>query len=76
MKYTYHKIARNIIFSLIILFLISSCGENSSPEGRMTNKMEELHQEMIDSLMQQNRAVLDSLRNIRTELNELKRAVK
>jgi len=76
MKHTPLKIALKIIYGLTILFLVSACGENSSPEGRMINKMEALQKEMIDSLKQQNSAVLDSIRNIRTELNELKQQIK
>ena len=59
--------------TLLILFfsLLTGCGPNSSPEGRMTLKLEQ-QQEVIDSLKQQNRAILDSLSRIRQDLQELK----
>jgi hypothetical protein len=58
---------------LLILFLLSliSCGKNSSPEGRMTSKLEEIRQE-VSSLRQQNQAILDSISAIRSELNMIK----
>ena len=55
---------------------MSSCDRSSSPEGRMSIKIESLQKQMIDSLAQQNRAILDSLSKIRTELNELKQGKK
>jgi hypothetical protein len=48
-----------------------ACGENSSPEGRMRIKLEDLHKEMIDSLQKQNEAILDSLSKIREDLRRL-----
>ena len=59
--------------TLLILFfsLLAGCGPNASPEGRMTLKLEQ-QQEVIDSLKQQNRAILDSLSRIRQDLQELK----
>ncbi|HWR94439.1 MAG TPA: hypothetical protein VN192_04490 [Flavobacterium sp.] len=58
---------------IMILFIsLISCDRNSSPEGRMQLKMEELQKSMIDSLKQQNKAILDSLSNIRKELKEIK----
>jgi hypothetical protein len=64
--------AKNIFCICLAIVLISSCGRDSSPEGRMSIKLEELHKEMIDSLKQQNRAILDSIGKIREELNALK----
>ena len=61
---------------LIIIFLMSSCGRSSSPEGRMSIKLEDLQKEMRDSLKQQNRAILDSLGKIREELKEIKQMQK
>ena len=52
--------------------MLTACGRESSPEGRMSMKLEDLHREMVDSLKQQNRAILDSLSKIREELNEIK----
>jgi hypothetical protein len=63
-----------IIF--ITILTMSSCDRSSSPEGRMSIKIESLQKQMIDSLAQQNRAILDSLSKIRTELNELKQGKK
>lgn len=55
----------------ISILVLNACDRNSSPEGRMSIKVENLQQEMIDSLTQQNRAILDSLSNIRKDLKEL-----
>jgi len=63
---------RNGIFFLFFMFTISACDRSSSPEGRMTMKIESLQKNMIDSLQKQNRAILDSLSKIRKELNEIK----
>jgi len=63
---------RNGIFILFCMFTISACDRNSSPEGRMSMKIESLQKNMIDSLQKQNRAILDSLSQIRKELNEIK----
>ena len=56
--------------------LFISCDQSSSPEGRMTLKLEELQQSMMDSLKQQNAAILDSLSAIRNELDEIKQEKK
>ncbi len=76
MKYTIpgRSVAIICVFGLT-LFLIA-CNESSSPEGRMSIRIERLQKEMIDSLRQQNRAILDSLGNIRKELNEMKARTK
>ena len=63
---------RNGIFILFCTMTISACDRNSSPEGRMSMKIESLQKNMIDSLQKQNRAILDSLSKIRKELNEIK----
>ncbi len=42
----------------------------------MTIKLERIQKEMIDSLRQQNSAILDSLGKIREELNEIKQLKK
>ena len=63
---------RNGIFILICSMTISACDRTSSPEGRMSLKIESLQKNMIDSLQKQNRAILDSLSKIRQELNEIK----
>jgi len=61
------------LLSGFVLLGFISCGTNSSPEGRMTEKIETLQKEMLDSLQQQNRAILDSLGQIRQEIEELKK---
>jgi hypothetical protein len=42
----------------------------------MSIKLENLQKEMIDSLKQQNRAILDSLGRIREDLQELRQQIK
>ena len=61
------------IIMIIILLGFNSCGKNSSPEGRMSIKIESLQKEMLESMQKQNKAILDSLGKIREELDELKR---
>jgi hypothetical protein len=68
----------NIRVSLILLVIFAiafagTCDRTSSPEGRMSIKIENLQKEMIDSLRQQNRAILDSLGKIRAEIEQLKK---
>ena len=58
-----------LIFAIGILFI--SCGSNSSPEGRMTTKMEEIRFE-FDSLKKQNDLILDSLGKISEEIRSLR----
>jgi hypothetical protein len=62
-------------YAIFILFVVSGCGRGSSPEGRMSIKVEALQKELIDSLRQQNKAILDSLSAIRADVNELKQKV-
>ena len=59
---------------IIISFCLSlvACGPNSSPEGRMTNKMEEIRKE-IDTLKQQNDALLDSVNKAGKELDSIRK---
>lgn len=77
MKYLHN---RRLIGFGVMLFIstlaITACDRTSSPEGRMSIKIEDLQKAMIDSLKQQNQAILDSLGKIRTELNEIKQARK
>ena len=56
------------------IIMLVSCGRESSPEGRMTMKIESLQKEMIDSLQQQNRAILDSLAALRKDVQALQQA--
>lgn len=65
-------VAGYVMFIVISILAMSACDRNASPEGRMSIKLEDLQKEMIDSLKQQNRAILDSLGKIREDLNEIK----
>jgi hypothetical protein len=64
-------LVRNGLIIWIVVIVLNACGRNSSPEGRMSIKIEDLHKEMIDSMRQQNRAMRDSLSKIREDLQEL-----
>ena len=69
------KIISSLRISIIVFFIpivLISCDRSSSPEGRMTMKLEELQKQMMDSLQHQNNIMLDSLSAIRQELNEIK----
>ena len=72
MKQDFKRLFERITIVLFMSMMLTACGRESSPEGRMSMKLEDLHREMIDSLKQQNRAILDSLSKIREELNEMK----
>ena len=73
MNQTYNMhLVRNGIFILFCSMTISACDRSSSPEGRMSIKIESLQKNMIESLQNQNKAILDSLSQIRKELNEIK----
>ena len=54
-KTTLRNLAPAVMASTVVLLL--ACGPESSPEGRMTMKIEELQKEMIDSLQQQNKII-------------------
>jgi hypothetical protein len=56
--------------ALFSLILLCACGENSSPEGRMSNKIAGV-QAQIDSLKQQNAMMLDSLGKINEQLRKI-----
>lgn len=66
----------NRLFSCIVIvfFTLAGCDRSSSPEGRMSMKIEALQQQLIDSLNKQNQAILDSLSRIRLEIEQLKQA--
>ena len=77
MKYLFNR--RFLGFGIMLfisLLAITACDRTSSPEGRMSIKIEELQKAMIDSLKQQNKSILDSLGEIRKEIDELKQARK
>lgn len=67
------QLIRNGMIASICILAITACDRSSSPEGRMSIKIDSLQKEMIESLQQQNRAILDSLGKIREDLNEIKR---
>ena len=69
------KIISSLRITIIVLFIpivLIACDRSSSPEGRMTMKLEELQKQMMDSLQHQNNMIRDSLSVIRSELNEIK----
>jgi hypothetical protein len=68
--------AASLAMVAMALMLLTSCGRDSSPEGRMTMKIESLQKEMIDSLQQQNKAILDSLAALRKDVQALQQAKK
>ena len=59
-----------LLFALSLVMLLTACDSNSSPEGRMTNKMEEVRRE-FDTLKLQNERILDSLGEINERLQRL-----
>jgi len=56
-----------ILAIAIVSVVFISCDRSSSPEGRMTMKIEVINKQ-LDSLKQQNKAILDSLGAIKKEL--------
>ena len=71
MKKTFYNLP-GLVIILFTAFILTACDSSSSPEGRMTMKLEDLQKQMMDSLKYQNKAILDSLSAIRSELNEIK----
>ncbi|WP_298353841.1 hypothetical protein [Runella sp.] len=63
------------IIVLALILALTSCGQNSSPEGRLSIKMDAMHQE-IDSLKKQNTMILDSLNKMNQSLQKLKQSGK
>jgi len=59
-----------LLFALSLVVLLTACDSNSSPEGRMTNKMEEVRRE-FDTLKLQNERILDSLGKTNERLQKL-----
>ena len=55
---------------MILGVVLLSCDSNSSPEGRMTNKLETIRQE-FDSLKKQNTMILDSLSKLSQLVQQL-----
>ena len=67
---TRNLLARNVVMACISVMITGACGRESSPEGRMSIQLD-LHKEMMDSLRQQNKEILDSIGKIRTDINQL-----
>ena len=65
-----------IFFSLLLVIVLTACGRESSPEGRMQIKMESLQKELIDSLRSQNNALLDSIGSLRKDVQALQQQKK
>jgi hypothetical protein len=61
-----------ILVTIFLIVFAGTCDRTSSPEGRMSIKLENLQKQMTDSLREQNRAILDSLGKIRAEIEQLK----
>lgn len=61
---------------LLTAIVLSNCGGDSSPEGRISKKLENLQKEMLESQRQQNAAILDSFRAIHEEIRKLQQKVK
>ena len=59
-----------LISALLVIMILIACGPESSPEGRMTIKMEDIRQE-FDTLKMQNEKILDSLGKINERLQKL-----
>ncbi len=57
---------------LIFVLALGACGQSSSPEGRMTIKIEGIQKE-LDSLKKQNALILDSMGKINEELRKMNR---
>lgn len=55
-----------------ILFALASCGPNSSPEGRMTTKIDSL-QNQVNTLSLQQKELKDSLAALRLDLQNKSR---
>ena len=67
---------RKAALTVILINLFTSCDRSSSPEGRMSIRLENLQKEMIDSLKIQNKAILDSLGKIREDLRKVQQSLK
>ncbi len=59
-----------VLIALFLVVLLTACDSNSSPEGRMTNKMEDIRHE-FDTLKMQNERILDSLGKMSERLQKL-----
>lgn len=69
------KCPRMYVFMIVTLLIATAgCGRESSPEGRMSIKVETLQKDLLQKIEQQNKAILDSLAKMREELEALKQA--
>lgn len=60
------------LFTLVLLLSLGACNRReSSPEGRAQIRHEKVERK-LDSLINQNRAIMDSIHVINKELTELK----
>lgn len=59
------------ILIITLLLSLTACGRDSSPEGRSQIRDEKL-QSQVDSLKDQNKAILDSIARINKEIKTLK----
>ena len=59
------------LFTLVLLLSLAACNPESSPEGRAKIRHEKVERK-LDSLIEQNRAIMDSIHVINKELTELK----
>ena len=71
-----NKASLCVTLTLLLTVGLIACDRNSSPEGRMSIKLENLQKEMMDSIRKQNAAMLDSLGKIREDLKKLQQANK
>jgi len=60
------------LLTIILLLSLAACNRESSPDGRSQIRDEKLQTE-IDSIKDQERAILDSIRIINKEIRELKK---
>ena len=59
-----------LLSAILVITLLTACGPESSPEGRMTIKMDDIRHE-FDTLKLQNEKILDSLGKINERLQKL-----
>jgi hypothetical protein len=59
-----------LLIAFVLVLSLTAGGPGSSPEGRMTLKMEDIRKE-FDTLKQQNEKLLDSLGKINERLQKL-----
>ena len=78
----YFRILR--VVSVIIILGVASCGPESSPEGRMSGKLDGIQKQLdslnnlstlqiqIDSLKSENASIKDSIRTLKMDVEQLK----